>query len=47
MQRVEIKIDEYVTEKGLGGVFDAPCDVVFSDMDIVQPDLFFISKERV
>ena len=45
-RKLERILDEYVTEKGLGEVFDAPCNVVFSDMDIVQPDLFFISKER-
>ena len=45
-RKLELILDEYVTEKGLGEVFDAPCDVVLSDEDVVQPDIFFISKER-
>jgi len=27
-------------------VYHAPCDVVLFEEDIVQPDIFFISKER-
>jgi len=30
----------------LGKVYFAPCDVILSEEDIVQPDIFFISKER-
>jgi Uma2 family endonuclease len=30
----------------IGNVFSAPCDIVFSDTDIVQPDLLFISAEH-
>jgi Uma2 family endonuclease len=30
----------------LGLVFTAPCDVVFSDENIVQPDLLFVSAAR-
>lgn len=36
----------FVVERELGEVFDAPCDVVLSEEDVVQPDLFFISKDR-
>lgn len=31
---------------GAGEVFVAPYDVVLSDVDVVQPDLLFISNER-
>ena len=34
-------------DKGRGEVFDAPCDVVLSEHNVVQPDLFFIFKERL
>ncbi len=34
----------YVREHDLGQVFDAPCDVVFSEINVVQPDLLFVSK---
>lgn len=36
----------YVTARDLGWVFHAPFDIVFSDSEVVQPDLMFISKER-
>lgn len=45
-RKLERILDEYVMEKGLGEVFYAPCDVVLSEEDVVQPDIFFISKER-
>ena len=37
----------FVKRRRLGRVFAAPCDVVLSKHDIVQPDLLFISQERV
>lgn len=36
----------FVHQRRLGEVFDAPCDVVFSDEDVVQPDLLFVSAGR-
>ena len=36
----------FVRQKGLGEIFYAPCDVVLSEYDIVQPDILFISTER-
>lgn len=36
----------FVEEKSLGEVYLAPVDVILSDIDIVQPDLLFISRER-
>ena len=35
-----------VEASGLGQVFFAPLDIVFSDTEVVQPDLMFISSER-
>ena len=50
-QRISIllgwKLLQFVTENGLGRVYQAPFDVVLSDMDVVQPDLLFISNARV
>ena len=31
----------------LGRLFAAPADVVLSDIDVVEPDLLFVSKERL
>ena len=41
-----IPINTFVAENDLGEVFIAPCDVVLSETDVVQPDLLFVSKER-
>ncbi len=49
-QRISIllgwKLLQFVTENGFGRVYQAPFDVVLSDMDVVQPDLLFISNAR-
>ena len=37
----------FVKQNDLGRVYFAPTDVVLSDTDVVQPDLLFISKERL
>lgn len=36
----------FVFEKQLGRIMGAPMDVVFSDKDSAQPDVFFVKKER-
>jgi len=40
-------IDAFVTNRNLGIVLIAPCDVVLTNIDIVQPDIFFVSEERL
>ena len=45
-RNIEFLLYSLVKERGLGEVFNAPCDVVLSEEDVVQPDIFFISKER-
>ena len=37
---------KFVRQKGSGEILNAPCNVVLSEYDIVQPDILFISKER-
>ncbi len=50
-QRVLLKIcgclSEYVSRENAGEIYIAPCDVVLSDENIVQPDLLFITKENL
>ena len=40
-------LDKFATENNLGEVFYAPFDVYFDNENVVQPDILFISKERL
>ena len=41
-----VRLYTFIKENDLGEIFTAPCDVVFDDENVHQPDLLFISKER-
>ncbi|MEA2601740.1 MAG: hypothetical protein QOF89_2732 [Acidobacteriota bacterium] len=45
--RLTGRLEPFVRERRLGWVLPAPTDVVLSPYDVVQPDLFFISIERL
>jgi Uma2 family endonuclease len=36
----------HVEQHGLGTVLAAPCDVLLSEISVVEPDLLFVSRER-
>ena len=40
------KLVQFASENRLGRVYHAPFDVVLSNMDVVQPDLIFVSNAR-
>ena len=40
------RLSQFIEERDLGEFFFAPCDVVLSDTDVVQPDLLFVSGKR-
>jgi Uma2 family endonuclease len=44
--RLSIDIGSYLDEHPIGWVYAAPLDVVLSDIDVVEPDLVFVSRER-
>ena len=46
-RNLEFILYNFVKQKKLGEVFDAPTDVVLSEDIVVQPDILFISKERL
>ena len=45
--RLDFALRLFVIEKELGEVFYAPCDVYLDAENVVQPDILFISKERL
>ena len=45
--KIEYELRKFVIENKLGEVFDAPCDVYLDEENVVQPDILFISKERL
>jgi Uma2 family endonuclease len=44
--RLFIRLSGHVEANRLGQVFIAPCDLVLSRFDVLQPDVFFIAEER-
>src|SRR6266496_5606348 len=45
--RIKRLLEDHVERGALGIVLDAPCDVVLSRFDVLQPDIFFISSGRL
>jgi Uma2 family endonuclease len=45
--KLEFELRKFVMGNDLGEVFDAPCDVYLDEENVVQPDILFISKERL
>lgn len=44
--RLTTRLATFVDNHALGEVFVSPIDVVFSDYDVVEPDVVFISRAR-
>jgi Uma2 family endonuclease len=42
-RRLTVSLSQFVEEHQLGEVFQAPLDVVLSDVDVVEPDLFYVA----
>jgi Uma2 family endonuclease len=42
-----VMIGTYLESNPVGRAFTAPFDVIFSDFDVVEPDLLYISKARL
>ncbi len=43
-RNLEFQLHQHVQAHDLGEVFDAPCEVLLSKTDVVQPDILFISQ---
>src|SRR4029450_8434131 len=46
-RKLEVALIEHVERYDLGEILHAPCDVVLSRENIVQPDVLFVSKDRL
>ena len=46
LKRLSQLLDRFVQQKFLGEVVFAPCDVIFSNINVLQPDIIYISKEN-
>ena len=45
--RIDFELRKFVLENDCGEIFYAPYDVYFDDENVVQPDILFISKDRL
>jgi len=43
---LHLALGNYLETHPIGAIFVAPFDVVFSDLDVVEPDLLYVSRER-
>ena len=46
-QRIEFELIKFIKENKLGEAFHAPCDVVFNNINVVQPDIMVILNENL
>src|SRR3989337_1269616 len=46
-KRIELELATFVEKNGLGEVLYAPADVYFSETEVYQPDIMFISRDRM
>lgn len=45
--RLTIALGRYLEDHPLGVLLGGPADVVFSEIDVVEPDLLYIARERL
>lgn len=46
LRNLFLELGPFVRDCGLGEIYFAPLDVILSDIDVVAPDLLFVSNER-
>ncbi|MFO0794685.1 MAG: Uma2 family endonuclease [Candidatus Brocadiaceae bacterium] len=42
-----LRLKEFIVKNNLGTLLCAPCDVYFDNENVVQPDILFVSKNRL
>ena len=45
--KFKVALHRHVENSALGLILDAPCDIVLSQENVVQPDVIFVSSERL
>jgi Uma2 family endonuclease len=46
-RRISLTIESFVSKNNLGEIFYSPIDVVLSETNVIQPDIVFISKDKL
>ena len=46
LRELATALNAYARERGSGKILFAPCDVVLSSENVIQPDLLFVSEKR-
>jgi len=46
-RRLTVALDRFIERHDSGELFYAPCDVVFSPVNVVEPDLVFVAREHL
>lgn len=46
LRNLGLELENFISKFNKGEVFFAPLDVILSQHDVVQPDIFFVSRER-
>src|SRR3990170_8067067 len=46
-RKLEFILESIITENNLGEIFYAPCDVYLDNENVVQPDILFISQDKL
>jgi Uma2 family endonuclease len=44
---LEVALYQYAKTRNSGVIYHAPCDVILSEENVVQPDILFVRKERL
>jgi len=45
-RNLEFIIHRYLQDHPIGEIFDAPCDVFLSEINVFQPDILYVANER-
>lgn len=47
LRKLSMKMAKFVEDNHLGEIFFSPCDVYFDEENTVQPDILFVSRDKL